>query len=166
MVTKEYWIERLNLQQHPEGGYFREIYRSAGTISQNCLPDEYEGNRNYATSIYFLLGHEDISAFHRLASDEIWYYHSGEPLNIYILDKQGNIETRKLGPNPDEDEEFQVIIQAGSIFGAKVNSGKDYTLMGCVVAPGFDFVDFELMKCKELLELFPQHEEIIKLLTK
>ena len=166
MVTKKYWIEKLGLLPHPEGGYYKEVYRSDGIIAQNCLPDTNNGQRNYATSIYFLLGHGDISAFHRLNSDELWYYHSGDPLNIYIIDKAGKLCIKKLGANIEEDEKLQIIIPAGSIFGAKVNLNENYTLMGCAVAPGFDFNDFELINRKTLLGLYPQYEEIIKMLTK
>lgn len=166
MVKKEYWIEKLNLLSHPEGGYYREVYRSEGVIPQNCLPQEYKGERNYATSIYFLLGHEDISSFHRLKSDELWYYHSGETLSIYIIDNSGSLSIKKLGPNIEEGDQFQVIIPAGSIFGAKINSGKNYTLMGCAVAPGFNFSDFELMANKTLHKIYPQHKEVINMLTK
>lgn len=166
MVTKDYWIKKLNLLEHPEGGYFKEVYRSDGIISKNCLPDKYKDQRNYATSIYFLLGHGDISAFHRLTSDELWYYHSGESLSIYIIDQKGELSIKKLGFHIEEGEKLQIVIPAGSVFGAKVNSNENYTLMGCVVAPGFDFNDFELMERKNLLDMFPQHENIIKMLTK
>jgi predicted cupin superfamily sugar epimerase len=165
MVTKEYWIEKLKLLSHPEGGYYKEVYRSEGEIQADSLPNKYEGARNYATSIYFLLGHDDISSFHRLKSDELWYYHDGEPLHVYIIEN-GTLRIEKLGLNIDEGEQLQVIIPAGSIFGAKVISNKNFTLMGCAVAPGFDFKDFELLDRKTLLDLYPQHEEVIKMLTK
>lgn len=162
----EYWIEKLQLQSHPEGGYYREIYRSPVEISGQCLPERYKSSRNTSTSIYFLLKANDFSSMHRLKSDEIWYYHVGNPIIIYLLDTSGNLETKHLGPNLDASQQLQVVIPAGTIFGAETFGDADFSLMGCVVAPGFDFMDFELLLRKDLLLKYPEHKARITKLTR
>jgi predicted cupin superfamily sugar epimerase len=165
----EYWIKKLGLSKHPEGGYFKEIYRSDDILKENFLADRYKGNRSVSTSIYFLLKSSEFSAFHRLKSDEIWHYYQGSALSLYIIDDKGILTEKKLGPDPENNESFQIIINAGSWFGAKVFDNSDnndsFTLIGCTVAPGFDFKDFELGQRDKLISLFPKHKKIIKELT-
>ncbi|MEJ2054580.1 MAG: cupin domain-containing protein [Calditrichaceae bacterium] len=161
-----YWIRKLNLQKHPEGGYFRESYRSSGIISAGHLPGKYNGDRNYSTSIYFLLTSDDFSAFHRLKSDEIWHFYYGSSLTLYRIDSEGMLFKTKMGSNLENAELFQAHIKAGQWFGAKVNEEESFTLVGCTVAPGFDFSDFELGSRKELIKLYPRHREVIELLTR
>ncbi len=166
-MTREaaYWIEKLSLKPHPEGGYFREVYRSKETIPAGALPDRFDGDRTFSTAIYFLLESDQISAFHRIKSDEVWHFYSGSSLTIHIIDDQGGYVQQGLGGNLEADESFQAIIPAGSWYGASVNTPDSYSLVGGTVAPGFDFADFELAKRDELLRNYPGHGEIIERLT-
>ncbi|MEP6735213.1 MAG: cupin domain-containing protein [Chryseolinea sp.] len=157
-----YWINHLNLKPHPEGGFYKETYRSEGVLS-HAHEAIVGGARNYSTAIYFLLRGEDKSNFHRIKSDEIWHFHAGDTLTIYVLSKDGLISYR-LGDNLDAGDQLQVIIPANHWFGAKLSEGS-YTLAGCTVAPGFDFRDFELAASKDLLKEFPDEQEIIASLT-
>lgn len=158
------WVEELGMQQHPEGGWFAEVYRSAGFITQQALPG-HKGARPYMTSIYFMLPPGEISRFHRLKSDEIWYFHAGGSLVIHQIDSEGRYFAAKLGQNIAAGEQMQVIVQAGSWFGAETTSS-EAALVGCAVAPGFDFADFELADRQVLLAGFGAHAAIIERLTK
>ncbi|MDD5065727.1 MAG: cupin domain-containing protein [bacterium] len=161
----EFWIRKLGLRAHPEGGYYRETYRSDERIKTGSLPGRYGSGRAFSTAIYFLLKGSQVSKFHRLKSDEIWHYHSGSPLTVYLISPAGRLEKKRLGPSLDPGEDFQVIIKKGSWFGAAVDKENSYTLMGCTVAPGFDFRDFELADRDQMLRKYPRHEKIIKELT-
>jgi len=162
----KYWIEKLQLQRHPEGGYFKEIYRSYEIIKKESLPERYSDERNFSTSIYFLLEKNDVSLFHRLKSDEIWHFYSGTSLTLYIIDKNGFLKKIVVGDNPDNGEVLQTVIKNGNWFAAKVNNPDSYSLIGCTVSPGFSFNDFELAKREDLIKLFPDHSDIIKMFTK
>jgi predicted cupin superfamily sugar epimerase len=164
--TAAYWIEKLNLIEHPEGGYFREIYRSEETIPGEHLPERFTGPRAFSTSIYYLLEGNDFSSFHRLRSDEIWHFYTGGSLTIYIINSQGVLSQIFLGPNFDIGEVFQAVVPAGCWFAAQPNHIRSFTLVGCTVAPGFDFADFELGGRGELIKKFPQHKTIIEKFTR
>ena len=153
-------ITHLQLVKHPEGGYFREIFRSPTVISRHALPQGHRGDRSIMTSIYFLLPSEEVSRFHRLKSEELWFFHSGSPLTVTLIDNDGQSNQQILGEN-----QFQMAIPANTWFAASVNNPKSYTLVSCVVAPGFDFQDFELASQEWLLKIFPQHSNLIILLT-
>lgn len=160
--TAEYYIKLLNMTSHPEGGYYKEFYRSQKLIEPgNSVLKGYKGERNLATSIYFLLNGDQISAFHRLKSDELWYFHAGSPVMIYLIDKRGRLTPLKLGLNIEADEMPQVLLPKGVWFAAEVYNKESFSLFGCVVAPGFDFRDFELAEKSRLTEMFPQHETLI-----
>ncbi|PWT78652.1 MAG: hypothetical protein C5B59_01305 [Bacteroidetes bacterium] len=162
-MTKDaqYWIQELNLREHVEGGYYREIYRSSLIIPQSGLPFAFAGDRHASTSIYFLLKSGSHSAFHRILSDETWHFYSGGCLLIYEMNYHGLLRIHRLGNNPEKDERFQVTIEAGNWFGARPDNGTDYALVGCTVAPGFDFADFELANAAELSNQFPTHRNLI-----
>jgi len=161
LYSSNYWIEKLGLTQHPEGGYYREIYSSIDYVDGALLSGQYHGKRNLSTSIYFLLSSSDISHFHRLRSDEIWYFHYGSPVLIHTLDTKGKYHITVLGCNIDKEEVPQVIIPAGTIFGAEVKNDNSYSLVGCMVSPGFSFDDFELMDRKLLIGKYPEYKELI-----
>ncbi|HVM86655.1 MAG TPA: cupin domain-containing protein [Puia sp.] len=161
-----YWVSKLQLNKHAEGGYYREIYRSPITVNKNSLPDGFQGDRNFSTSIYFLLEGTEFSAFHRIASDELWHFYSGNSLTIYEIENNGNVLEHYLGNDPDNKESFQVMIKAGNWFASKLTNGNGYALAGCTVSPGFDFADFELAARKSLINKFPQHEKLITELTR
>lgn len=162
----KYYIDKLQLLPHPEGGYYREIYRAGEMILADNLPGRYTGNRNVSTSIYFLLSERDFSAFHRLNSDELWHFYDGSPVKISIIDEQGGFSEILLGKNINNGEEFQAVVKKNCWFASELADKTSYALVGCTVAPGFDFQDFEMAKCDELLKLYPQYTQIIKRLCR
>jgi uncharacterized protein len=164
MKDAKYWIDKLIMQAHPEGGFYKETYRAEEVISKSGLPNRFSGDRNFSTAIYFLLRSQDTSAFHRIQSDELWHFHAGSTLSIYQLNESG-LTIKLLGSDLDKGESLQVVVPANTWFGAKVNEPESYTLAGCTVAPGFDFSDFELASRVELLKNFPAQRDIIHLLT-
>ncbi len=160
-------IARLGLEKHPEGGFFRETYRSEESVPAANLPTRFSGgSRSFATAIYYLLVAEEFSALHRIKSDEIWHYHAGGPLTIHVLDTVGRYFRHTLGGDCRGDASFQVVVKAGSWFGASLDEPDSFALVGCTVSPGFDFRDFEMGNRAELLQLYPQHSEIIERLTR
>ncbi|HVU59124.1 MAG TPA: cupin domain-containing protein [Puia sp.] len=161
-----YWIHRLQLTSHVEGGAFREVYRSELTVAQKALPVFFQGDRNIATGIYFLLAKGQFSAFHRIASDELWHFYFGDPLLIYEIGHSGNLTIHKLGPHIEKGEHFQTVVKAGSWFASIPAEDSEYALVGCTVAPGFDFAEFELANRATLTKQFPQHSKIIGTLTR
>ncbi|MFZ6010156.1 MAG: cupin domain-containing protein [Bacteroidota bacterium] len=162
--TADYWIQTLGMQAHPEGGFYKETYRSAEEIQAQALPGRFNASRSFSTAIYFLLRSEDRSVFHRIKSDELWHFYEGSSLTIYILDERG-VTSLKLGRNPDKGESLQIVVPANRWFGALVDNRDSYNLSGCTVAPGFDYHDFELAERSALLRQFPDAASIINKLT-
>jgi predicted cupin superfamily sugar epimerase len=159
-------IERLNLEPHPEGGYFRETYRSSGKIQQDSLGPGFEGLRNYSTCIYFLLTSNDFSAFHRIKQDEIWHFYDGSPIRLHVINPSGAYTQHLIGRELAKGETPQLVVPAGCWFAAEVEGQNIYSLVGCTVSPGFDFRDFEMISRQELISLFPSHKQIISKLTR
>ena len=160
------WIEDLGLQKHPEGGYFREMYRSGETIARDALPDRFPGARAFSTAILFLLEGREFSALHRIRSDECWHFYAGASLTLHIIGTDGTYAPVGLGRDIENGEAFQVVVGAGYWFGATVNDPESYALVGCTVAPGFDFEDFEMGGRKDLVKRYPEHRSIIERLTR
>ncbi len=160
------YIKRLQLEPHPEGGYFKEIYRSGEIFEAEHLPGRYNGDRSFSTSIYFMLAGNQFSSFHKLKSDELWHYYDGVSVKIYVLSAEGELSTITLGRELNKGERLQAVIEKGSWFGAELTDKDSFVLIGCTVSPGFDFRDFELGNREELIARFPQHEELIIKLTK
>lgn len=165
-TTAEYWKQQLQLTSHVEGGAFRETYRAPLMIGHQALPAGFSGPRNASTGIYFLLEDGDFSAFHRIAADEMWHFYDGTTLYIYEIRPDGALLVHKLGRNPEQGEQLQLVIPAGSWFASCVEETGGFALAGCTVAPGFDFADFELADRVALSALFPQHKGLIALLTR
>ncbi len=161
-----YFIEKLRLESHPEGGYFRQTYRSEMVIAREALPAGFSGTRAASTAIYFLLEGENFSAFHRLRSDEVWHFYAGSPLVVDVIDPAGEYSSILLGADPEARQAFQTVVRAGCWFASHVADWKGWALVGCTVAPGFDFGDFEMGKRDELCERYPQHREVIERLTR
>ncbi len=162
----EFYISNLGLLPHPEGGYYKEVYRSEDIIPRESLPGSYSGSRSVSTSIYFLLEGEQVSTLHRIKSDETWHFYDGSVVKIYILANDGQISEILLGKNLIDMEFYQVTIKKNSWFGAEVLNKDSYVLLGCTVAPGFDYDDFELGNRELLLSQYPRYEKIIRKLTK
>jgi predicted cupin superfamily sugar epimerase len=165
MKTADYYIEKLSLSTHVEGGAFRETYRSEMTIAQEHLSSEFKGTRNVSTAIYFLLKQGQFSALHRIASDELWHFYEGNTLHIYEITLEGVLVTHVLGKDLEKGESFQCVVRAGSWFGSRCEVPGGFSLVACTVAPGFDFEDFVLADRQVLSEEFPQHQSLIRELT-
>ena len=164
--SASYWIEKLELTTHVEGGAFREVYRSELNIPKTVLPLFFQGARNASTSIYFLLSSGQFSAFHRIASDELWHFYYGDPLLVYEIGHNGRLQTHCLGSDPEKGESFQTVVRAGSWFASAPAPGSEYALVGCTVAPGFDFADFELAERDNLSAQYPEHAALIQQFTR
>ena len=165
MKDANYFIEKLDMTAHPEGGYYKESFISAENITDSDLTTTFEDKRILWTSIYFLLRNGEVSNFHRLKSDETWYYHSGSPLTIYMITPEGEFITEQLGLDIEKGEKPQVLVPKNYIFGSAMNN-KGYALVGCMVSPGFEFRDFELFERDTLLNLYPKYKETIEKLTR
>lgn len=161
----DYYIQKLELTTHVEGGAFKEIYRSLTVIPKTSLSHEFHGDRNTSTAIYFLLKYKQISALHKIASDEMWHFYDGNPLCIYEITKEGILIKHVLGNNLDKGESFTCVIKAGSWFGSRCEVENGFSLVGCTVAPGFDFEDFVLANREELSKEYPQYAGLIHELT-
>jgi hypothetical protein len=159
-------IAELGLAPHPEGGHYREVYRSTETIPGEVLPARFGGPRSFATAIDFLLGPGERSHLHRLRSDEIWLFAEGTGLVLHIIDKDGVHRPVKLGPGLAGGETRWAVVPAGAWFGAEPEPAEGWALVGCVLAPGFEFADFELGRREDLLGLFPHLSGIILGLTR
>ena len=158
--SSDYWIKHLELQAHPEGGYYKETYRSESTTST------LRGIRSHSTAIYFLLEKGNFSAFHRIKSDELWHFYAGDVISIYVIYPDGSIEIIQLGLELEKGQRPQAVVPANSWFASKVAGKGSFALAGCTVAPGFDFEDFEMGRRETLTQEFPQHALIISQLTR
>lgn len=151
-----YYINTLGLIGHPEGGFYAETYRSEQTI------ENAEGNkRNISTAIYFLLSDNQKSHFHRIKSDELWFYHDGETLAITVI-INNELKVIHLGKDLENGEVLQATIPANCWFASQVKNRKGFTLVSCTVAPGFDFSDFEMAKKVDLASQYPKLERVIE----
>lgn len=156
MQGADYFIKELELEQHVEGGYYCSSYRAL---------EQFDDKRQLWTSIYFLLRTGEVSHFHRLTADEMWYFHGGEPLTIYMIDEGGSLTTAQLGLDIAAGQRPQFLVPKGCIFGSAMNN-PGFSLVGCMVSPGFTFEDFELFERQTLLNAYPQHRQIIERLTR
>lgn len=159
------WIDRLDLDPHPEGGYYRETYRTDETIPAAALPDRFDDARNVAALIYFLLPGGAFSALHRIRQDEAWHFYAGSPLTLHQIAPDGTYTAITLGRAVDEGQQLHTVVPSGTWFGATVEND-DYALVGCTTAPAFDFADFELADRAALVAEYPQHRARIERLTR
>ena len=158
--------QSLELKEHPEGGFYREVYRSADEISHNDITGKFNGNRNYGTSIYFLLTSESFSAFHKINQDETWHFYEGSTIDLHVISPDGAYQKVKIGASLEKGEVFQFTVPGDHWFAAKVEKDESYALVGCTVAPGFDFEDFTLGEREDLLRQYPDHRGVIEQLTR
>ncbi|MDT0644098.1 cupin domain-containing protein [Zunongwangia sp. F363] len=157
-------IRKLDLQPHPEGGYFRETYRSKEAIEEASLPG-FENKRNFSTCIYFLLTSDTFSAFHKIKQDEIWHFYDGSPIRLHTISEEGRHAEVIIGKDFAKGQVPQYVVPGGHWFGATVAGENTLALVGCTVSPGFDFKDFTLAERQQLQEKFPQHTGLIAELT-
>ncbi len=160
------YIEALGLQAHPEGGFFRETYRSDQMMAVAVAGAGAVVRRNVCTGIYFLLEQGNFSAFHRIKSDEMWHFYAGQALEVLELSSTGELRCTRLGPDILQGEVPQHVVPADTWFAARVAADSAFALVGCTVAPGFDFADFCLAQRATLLASFPQHRRLIAGLTR
>jgi predicted cupin superfamily sugar epimerase len=167
-LTADRLIQTLDLQPHPEGGFYRETYRAAETIAAGALPRRFGGDRTFSTAIYFLLRGDQFSAMHRIRCDELWHFYLGMSLEVVEITADGRLVVTRLGPDVAAGESPQAVIPTGHWFGARLAEPRPdaFALAGCTVAPGFDFTDLELARRDELVAVHPQHEPIIRALTR
>ena len=168
-LTARSLVDQLGLLPHPEGGFFRETYRDELTLTglpERFVGPRFAGPRSASTAIYYLLERGDMSALHRIASDEVWHHYVGGTLTVHVLHADGRHEALRLGTDFAKGERPQAVVPAGAWFGARLEGDDDYALVGCTVAPGFDFQDLEIGTRAGLLAAFPQHAAVVNALTR
>ncbi|WP_276363393.1 cupin domain-containing protein [Daejeonella sp. H1SJ63] len=157
-------IQQYGLLPHPEGGFYKETYRSSESIPLQGLPARFSGERAFSTAIYFLLVKKSFSAFHRIQSDECWHFYDGDSLQVHVLHSNGSYELIRLGRNSKQGEVYQAVVPSGSWFASETSG--EYSFVGCTVAPGFDFQDFELAEAAALTDIYPEFTELIQRLCR
>jgi uncharacterized protein len=169
MPTAKQIIEVLALHPHPiEGGYFRETYRSAGSIPAVDLPAAYrtETGRSFGTAIYYLLTADTFSEMHRLPTEEVFHLYLGGPVRMLQLNPDGGGREVVIGADVLAGQQPQLIVPPNVWQGSRVEPGVEFALLGATMAPGFDYADYEQGRRPELLEQYPQHEAMIRELTR
>jgi predicted cupin superfamily sugar epimerase len=157
-MTSQELIERLELQPHPEGGFFKETYRAADLV-------EYNGaTRAASTAIYYLLNDGAVSHLHRIDADEVWHAYAGSGLRVHIFDDDG-YRFLDIGADLKAGQHPQGVVPAGAWFGAELLTPGDFALVGCTVAPGFEFAHFELADRESFVSRYPEQRAIIERLT-
>ena len=141
-------IQKYNLEPHPEGGWYKQTYKSNELIAAEALPKRFGANRAFSTAIYFLLEQGNFSAFHRIKSDECWHFYAGDPLLIYIIEQNGELKIISLGNDFEKGHSFQYVVPANCWFASRPAPESEYCFVGCTVSPGFEFEDFELANGK------------------
>lgn len=159
-------ISRLNLQAHPEGGYYRETYRSDLEFDAGLSAERFSGRRCCSTGIYFLLRDNEFSAFHRIKADELWHFYTGSCVVVHVIDSRGHHKDIHLGPQPDKGQVFQALVPAGYWFAASILNESGFALVGCTTAPGFEFEDFEMAERDQLIADYPHLSELIRSFTR
>jgi predicted cupin superfamily sugar epimerase len=164
MHSALYWIEKLNMIAHPEGGWYKETFRDNRKV-QTLNPSGELKEYNASTAIYFLLDDQSFSAFHRIGAAEAWHFYAGTGITIYSIEENGELKTVELGTNPEQGQVFSTVVPANVWFASRVNQEGGYALCGCTVAPGFEFAEFELASKNDLISRYPIHKNVIVGLT-
>jgi len=173
-------VRMLDMKPHPEGGYFVETYRDEWRLEEEALPKGYSGQRNGSTAIYFLLPQGDASHLHRIRAAEGWHFYLGLPLKLVVYDQEKNkVDQIRLGSDILNGQKVQHVVPSGNpgpwfgvyhdVIHESIDPERSYSLVGCTVAPGFDFRDFELLegdRKENLIRQFPQHKEEIERLCR
>lgn len=158
-------ISTLDLGPHPEGGYFRQTYRSSDRARHSVLPERFESERHFSTAIYYLLKAGEFSAFHRIKSDEVWHFYGGGPLELHLLQDDGHTCVT-VGLALERGDRPQFVVPAGIWFAARPAPLSPYSFVGCTVSPGFDFADLEIAQTNTLLERYPGNRDLILSFTR
>jgi len=168
MLTADDLVRRLALQPHPEGGFFHEMYRADERIEAEALPPRYGSKRVFGTAIYYLLTPDTFSELHRLESDEVYHFYLGDPVEQLRLFSNGRGEVVVLGNDLAAGQQPQVVVPRGVWQGLRIREGgaHGYSLLGCTMAPGFEFDDFESGMRAALREAYPEFDEMILELTR
>ena len=164
--TAQTYIDTLQMDAHPEGGFFKETYRSRHLINVTQGSGSTPVQRSVSTGIYFLLEKNNFSAFHKIQSDEMWHFYAGQALEVLELNEHGELSCTRLGSDILGGEVHQHVVPANTWFASRVAAGGSFSLVGCTVAPGFDFADFCLADRALLVAAFPQHSQTIAELTR
>lgn len=164
-MNEEYYIHTLEMNKHPEGGYYKEMYRSNDQIPRASLPQRFNGDRNFATAIYYLLSGNDKSHLHKIDADEMWLFLAGSPMLVHYINTDNELVTMRIG-KPEQGGSFFGVVPHGAWFCAEPEDKTGFSLVSCVVAPGFDFKGFILGTGDELLAEYPQHREFILKFTR
>ena len=166
-MTAEEIKRRLRLEAHPrEGGYFRQTWKSEEEIPEETLPSRYNGSRAAGTAIYYLLEPSTFSEMHRLASDEVFHFYLGDPVEMLQLWPDGSSHVVKLGSDLAADMAPQSVVPKGVWQGSRLLPGGSVALLGCTVSPGFDYADYETGRREELVRNYPASAALIELLTR
>ncbi len=167
-MTATEWIRHLNLEPHPEGGFYRQTYEAALVLPMACLPEAFSGDRSVSTAIYYLLRNDDFSTFHRISSDEMWHFYAGDCLLIHVIEPTGEYRVLQLGSDPERGDILQAMVPAGCWFAAGLagEAGETFALVGCTVSPGFAFADFSIGDRGRLLARYPQHATVVERFTR
>jgi len=160
-ISPEQLIAHYKMQKHPEGGYYAESFKSKGRLPESALPQGIKGERLWSTAIYFLLSNGEKSKLHKIAFDEVWHFYLGDPLVIVEILQDGTVQETKLGTNVTGGEKLQHVVPGGRWFGSYLPLDSQFAFVGCTVAPGFDFSDFEMGDRDTLLELYPSAKHTI-----
>jgi len=164
--SADFWISQLKMDEHPEGGYYQPAYRSPEILPPENLPERYQDPHHLYSSIYFLVTGHSFSALHRLRTDELWFFHQGNPLQLHLIHPDGKREDATLGLDILAGEKLQFLVPHNCWFGARVAQTDGHSLVSCSLGPGFEFADFELGNQDELLQEYPQHESLIMAMTR
>lgn len=159
-------IQMFSLQPLPrEGGFYRELYRSDEQIAQEVLPERFGGSRPFGTHILYLLTNEQFSAFHRLKSDEVYSFYTGDPIELFQLQPDGNLLTTIMGNNLAAGHSLTTVVSRHNWQASRVSGQGEFALLGCTVMPGFTFDDYEHGDWENLLRQYPRQHELIMRLT-
>ena len=161
----ESWITALSLKPHPEGGHFKETWRSEERFDAEAMPARFASARALGTAIYYLLRAGECSRLHRLRADEVWHLYSGGPLTLHLFTGEGEYHERTLGLDSGAGQAPQLRVPHGCWFGAELPAGVPFALAGCTVSPGFEYHDFELADRSALLSRHPDHADVVTRLT-
>jgi predicted cupin superfamily sugar epimerase len=165
-VTVDQIKKHLGLIAHPEGGSFIQTYKSHEIVAKDALDPRYPAARSTGTAIYYLLEPGTFSEMHRLKSDEIFHFYLGDPVEQLQLWPDGSFRIVLIGSDLERGQSPQLVVPKNVWQGARLAPGGNFALLGCTVAPGFEFEDYESGTRESLIQQFPSQRELISALTR